>query len=131
MAIDLSPFAGQPQPQLQQQPSMSPATRVNNGTVPGGITSIIKALQDGNDEYKKQLLAKTSQGQSGEPLTITHPMPQGMQGGAPLTPGIPAGMTTPMAPASAIPAGLQTPGVAPPINVDPVTQALFSPIPGG
>lgn len=99
-----------PYPQQQQQ-----APDLNNGTVPGGIGSMVKALMDGRNQYRQQqMLAQRMAAQGNQPVA------SGLPGvSVPMTPN-----AIPGSPGSA--AGL--PGM--PNGIDPTMQGLFSPIPG-
>lgn len=127
MPIDTNPFAnGNQQYQtpsyLQQQP--------NNPTMAGNVANMVKAIMDGNNQYmqrQKQIQGNAPlQKPAGSPMDITTPAqqasmspvaqpvtPQGMQGGVP---------TQPMAPDMFSPSAMS--------QFNPVTSALFSPIPG-
>lgn len=132
----------------------------NNGTVPGGINTMIQALMAGNDAYKKEQAQKAAQGaqplaqapgttpasmsgglsspsgttsmpQDASPVTMD-PATNAMMGGSGIAAmegaGIPMGGF-----ASMLPSG--TGGLASMLGSgqgtnDPVTQALFSSIPG-
>jgi hypothetical protein len=98
-----------PQPQSQAQPA-----GYNNGTVPGGLASMVKALTDGMKERQ----ARAAQGA------------QAAQGTQPMATGLP-GVAVPMTP-NAIPnsPGSQASLPGMPNGVDPSIQALFSPVPG-
>lgn len=81
-----------------------------------GVGGMVKALMDGNSQYgddqkKQQMLQQMIASKATPPMTP--PVnPQSMPGAAPMMP--------PQFPQ----------GSAPPVNLDPMTQALFSPIPG-
>lgn len=100
----------------------------------GGAAGMVKALMDGNDQYgdqqkKMQQMMAMRSAQPGAPMNIQpstpmaqaplpsmQPQPAGpMQGGMPLP-----SMGTQPFPQNG----------ASPVNLDPMTKALFSPIPG-
>jgi hypothetical protein len=135
MAVDTSgTYTYNPnQPTQQAQPNP------NNGTWAGGVNTMVKALLDGNDQYKKQQMQQAAQG--GQAMAPPTPMAPG--GGPAMQPGAPMSLSPPTDPSS-MGGGLGQPQAgsapmmmdpafasgAPPVSVDPVTQALFSPIPG-
>lgn len=105
-----------------QQNSMSPqmpyaqqqAPGLNNGTAPGGVAAMVKALFDGQNQYKQQQMIAQRAAQGNQPLA------SGLPGvSVPMTPN-----AIPGSPGSA--AGL--PGM--PNGIDPTMQGLFSRIPG-
>lgn len=133
----------------QGQQTPQPATgqqQLNNGTAPGGVAAMIKAIMDGNDAYKAQqkpasYLAPGSAVPGAQGLTSVSggggpPMP--IMGGGP-TPPAPAPMPAPppmpgpsnatgMAPPSGAPMVLGG-GMAPQLPQDPFATGA-PPIPG-
>jgi hypothetical protein len=131
---------------------LSPQQQVN-GTIPGGISNMVKALMEGNDAYKQQQakqaaaagqpqISSAGMAPPGAPMSLTPPTdPTSMPGGL----GTPTSMQG-MAPSP--PAAMGATSMAPPaspgfgsndafmngtnpVSIDPVTQALFSPVPAG
>lgn len=155
--MDTNPFATN-NPATQQTPQTSPylQQQPNNGTVAGGVSNMIKALMQGNQNYQqRQQGMQGAQGNQpmqsnpttttggpsvGQPMSLSPPTdPSAMTGGLGQTPGLPggAGPAAPLSPMTQSlfpnPAGggaSMTPGMTPPMGMDPVTQALMSPIPG-
>lgn len=148
--MDTNPFAMSPN--AQQQPT-TPAylkQQPDNPTWPGAVNNMVKALMDGNNQFKqRQAMGSGAQGNPqlnpqtttggpsvGAPTSLAPPPPPPMPAALPNDPAaMSAGMASagPMGPMTAM--GQQPPSPAfmngaPPVNVDPVTQSLFSPIPG-
>ena len=164
--MDTNPFAVDP---LQQKQTSTPSylQQMNNPTYTGAISNMIKAIVQGNNEYRQRqgLGGFTSSG-VGQPMNISPSLPQdptnplgtgtsqpigftpsgappaastpdmGFTTSTPTPSPMPASFTpppsTPAPPASGTPVG----GIKMPqfssgfSSVDPVTQALMSPIPG-
>lgn len=109
-------------PVQQQQQSMSPqmpypqqqTTSLNNGTAPGGVASMIKALMEGQNQFRQRQQMAQHMAPSAQPTAT----------------GLP-GVSVPMTP-NAIPGSpgstSNLPGM--PNGIDPTMQGLFSPIPG-
>lgn len=130
--MDMSPFANSQQLQQPQTPNYL-AQDSNNPTVAGGVSNMVKALMAGNQQFQQRQRSApnpttTTGGPSiGAPMSLTPPAPGPMAGGLSGSPAPMGGQyQPPLAPMSdqAFTMG------APPVGPDPVTQALFSPIPG-
>ena len=113
-------------------PSMTPATKANNGTIPGGISSVLQALMAGNNQYQQQQQRQAAMNgtqQLQNPATTTGGPSVGMP--MPLSPQNTSATPGAMGAAPAMPANPQVfSSGASPVNIDPVTQALFSQVPG-
>lgn len=145
--MDMNPnsanYTGVPQQPLGGQmlssrmapaPAQPTGPNPNNGTAPGGVAAMIKALMDGNNQYKQQQQMASLGKQPpmpGAPMSLAPPSdPTTMMGGGMgQTAGIPPEGANPMA-APPVPGTDPFSSGAAPMNIDPVTQALFSPIPG-
>lgn len=117
MSPTLLPIQAQQHSMSPQMPYPQPtqqAVGLNNGTAPGGVAAMIKALMDGQNQFKQ----RQQMAQSMTPST------------QPVASGLP-GVSVPMTP-NAIPgspgATSNLPGM--PNGIDPTVQGLFSPIPG-
>lgn len=141
MALDTNPFANSNQ-----------ATPTNQGqspqqfSYPGAITNMIKAIQQGNDQYKQQQQQNIGQPQfqapgSAVPGAIGPTSVGGANGPSPLnmapSGGVPMPMPNPSATMPTTPSAMSGglgdsafTGGSSPVSMDPVTQALMSPIPG-
>lgn len=105
---------------------MMPGQAAANPTMAGQTANMVKALMEGNDQFKqaqamKQMAMQRAAQQGsgvvppGAGMGVAPPVnPQGMQGGQPIAPAM---MGAP-------------PNMGAPVQPDPMTQALFSPIPG-
>ncbi len=147
--MDMNPFANN-QPQQQ---SMTPdyLKQDKNGTTPGVISNMVKALVDGNNRFQARNPAQANAGGApGAPLSLAPDSPgpsAPMTGAAPMSGTAPQMAQTQTATpfetgASPLPfASGPAPGVIAangsagmpgmPNGVDPTINALFSPIPGG
>jgi hypothetical protein len=137
--VDTNPFATNPGTGQAQPSTPSYLQQQNNPSIAGGAANMLKALLAGNQQYQqKQAMGgggmpnptTTTGGPSvGAPMSLSPPQdptnPMGMAGGMG---GNPAGAPMPQQPMGG--ASPFTTGTSP-VGVDPVTQALFSPIPGG
>lgn len=143
--MDTSPFANN-NPQQQQPPEY--LKQANNPSMAGAASNMVKALLSGNQQFQAKqnamggggAMGPAGDGQwqgtmsvGGAPLAgysgvtpqmsapqMPPPQAAGMQGGVPTGAGPMGGGQAP----SPFMAG------APPVTVDPITQALMSPIPG-
>jgi hypothetical protein len=130
--MDTNPYANNNQTAAtnQNQPN-----NLNNGTTTGGIAAMVKAIMDGNDAYK-QKQAQMGQAQMaqqpGAPTSLSPPQD-------PLNPAgtgtsQPIGLTNPVGQSGGLsqPIGASSvfTGGTSPVSIDPVSQALMSPIPG-
>lgn len=104
----------------------------------GGANDMVKALMDGNKQFK-EVAAKNAMAQN--PITTTGGpsvgTPMNITPSTPSTPPTPlTGIGSPMAPMMPVPPRQMQGGTplamagAPNANIDPMTKALFSPIPG-
>lgn len=166
--MDTNPFAVSPNAQQSQQPlQMSPIGASTVTSAPGGVAAMVKAIMDGNNQYKQRQGQMPPAGGPGGPLgAMSGPPPgppmslaptnPGPMAGGPMMQNLPFNPNAPQAPGpdmlhhpgqpqppmQNMSGGMPTPDPfsqgAPPIpglmpqqqGGDPVTQALFSPIPG-
>lgn len=88
----------------------------------GGVGGMVKALMEGNDQNKQQQMMQQMMAARGQPsLANINMMRQGAPAPQPAGP-MQGGMAPGMQPFPQ--------SGAPPMNIDPMTKALFSPIPG-
>lgn len=112
MPLDTNPFANNNQQQQNYQTPAYLQQNQANGTVPGVMANMVKALMDGNNRFQQKQM---------QPGMTPPVSPDGMQG------GLPFGGTTPQAWAQNT---MQQQMQAQPQAPNPVTNALFSQIPG-
>lgn len=129
------------QPAMQNQQRMAPPTPdylkqdASNGTAPGVVSNMVKALVDGNNKFKQggagavtpNVGSATSYEAPGAPMSLS---PSAATGQPPMSPGM---SPSPMGDGSSgVPfasAGMSPlPGM--PNGIDPTMSALFSSIPG-
>lgn len=147
--MDTNPFAVSPNAQQQQYqtPSYLKPTQ-DTGTGGAGamnnVANMVKAMMDGNSKFQqKSAMNPAGAAPTGAPMSLAPPAPGPSMGApSPMTnpmsmPG--AGGMPPMGAQGPMPDGMAMSGApnnpftngASPMGIDPVTQALFSPIPGG
>ena len=85
--MDTSPYFSNTG-QSQQQTQSGQPQGLNNGTATGGVAAVIKAIMDGNDQYKQQQAAKM--GMMGNPQ-FQQPGSTVLGGQGPITAGGPNG----------------------------------------
>ncbi len=97
----------------------------------GGVGGMVKALMDGQDQNSQQQKQQQMLQQIIASKQAAMPATGGMPGGAMAAMGTPQMRPQMPQPAGPMQGGMPFPqSGAAPMNIDPMTKALFSPIPG-